>query len=99
MADRKKPGVAFWATVAAVIVLVVYPLSFGPVCWINARTSSNEAFIDTTYQPLLRITAHAPHWIKRTVNWYASLGVGPGNGSLLFLDEASGHCHWTYALP
>src|SRR5262245_32714981 len=29
---RKKPGVAFWATVVVVVVLA-YPLSFGPVCW------------------------------------------------------------------
>jgi hypothetical protein len=28
--DRKKPGVAFWATVVLVAVLVGYPLSFGP---------------------------------------------------------------------
>ena len=30
MTDRKKPGVAFWATVVVVVVLVAYPLSFGP---------------------------------------------------------------------
>lgn len=28
---RKKPGVAFWATVAFIVVLVSYPLSIGPV--------------------------------------------------------------------
>ena len=33
MTDRKKPGVAFWATVALVVVLA-YPLSFGPCAWI-----------------------------------------------------------------
>ena len=27
--DRNKPGVAFWATVVVVVVLVAYPLSFG----------------------------------------------------------------------
>jgi hypothetical protein len=30
MTNRKKPGVAFWATVVVVVVLVAYPLSFGP---------------------------------------------------------------------
>ena len=33
----KKPGVAFWATVVAGAVLVAYPLSFGPACWITSR--------------------------------------------------------------
>jgi len=32
MTVRKKPGVAFWATVVMVVVLVLYPLSFGPAC-------------------------------------------------------------------
>jgi hypothetical protein len=31
--DRKKPGVAFWATAVVVVVLVAHPLSFGPACW------------------------------------------------------------------
>jgi hypothetical protein len=32
MTNRKQPGVAFWATVVVVAVLVGYPLSFGPAC-------------------------------------------------------------------
>src|SRR5262245_22978664 len=31
--SHKKPGVAFWATVVVVVVLVAYPLSFGLACW------------------------------------------------------------------
>ncbi len=37
MSDRKKPGVAFWATVALLVVLVWYPLSFGPACAVAMR--------------------------------------------------------------
>ena len=33
MTSRKKPGVAFWATVVAVVVLAYY-LSLGPVFWL-----------------------------------------------------------------
>ena len=35
---KKKPGVAFRATVVVVVVLMGYPLSFGPACWISSRT-------------------------------------------------------------
>jgi hypothetical protein len=35
--DRKKPGVAFRATAVVVAILVLYPLSFGPACWISSR--------------------------------------------------------------
>src|SRR5262245_1055483 len=30
MPDRKKPGVAFWATLVVLAVLVAYPLAYGP---------------------------------------------------------------------
>jgi hypothetical protein len=31
--SRKHPTAAFWATVVVVVALVVYPLSYGPICW------------------------------------------------------------------
>ena len=36
MTDRKKPGMAFWVTVALVAVLVGYPLRFGPPSLLEA---------------------------------------------------------------
>ena len=39
-ADRNKPGVAFWATVALVVSLAGYPLSIGPATWLNCRLNS-----------------------------------------------------------
>jgi hypothetical protein len=36
MTNRKKPGVAFWATVV-VVVIVAYAASVGPVYWIASR--------------------------------------------------------------
>jgi hypothetical protein len=38
--DRKKPGVAFWATVVVVVVLVLYPLSIGPAYFFAFRIFS-----------------------------------------------------------
>src|SRR5262245_6890931 len=39
MADPRKPGVAFWATVVVVVGLGAYPLSMGPAhgiaCWLD----------------------------------------------------------------
>jgi hypothetical protein len=31
--SRRKPGVAFWATVVVVGLPLLYVLSFGPACW------------------------------------------------------------------
>jgi hypothetical protein len=37
--DRNKHGVAFWATVVVVAALL-YPISFGPACWITSRSGT-----------------------------------------------------------
>ena len=37
MTDRKKPGVAFWATVGLIVALVAYALSFVPALWIECH--------------------------------------------------------------
>ena len=38
--DRKHPSAAFWITVALVVVLVGYPLSFGPACWATSKRTA-----------------------------------------------------------
>jgi hypothetical protein len=78
--DRMKPGVAFWVTVGLVVVLVGYPLSFGPACWISERTATiprrrmGSKAISITYQPMLYL------WMRtkypgRAVSWYALVGT------------------------
>jgi hypothetical protein len=53
--SRKKPGVAFWATVVVVVGMVAYPLGFGPACWITSRLRFGNSAVSVVYQPLLRI--------------------------------------------
>ena len=63
--QKKQPGVAFWATVVVVVVLVAYPLSFGPACWWMSRSvlvgvggSGNNytmRFIPAIYRPIAEI--------------------------------------------
>jgi hypothetical protein len=48
MTDRKKPGVALWATVV-VVVLALYVLSYGPACWWGPRPNSLPAWARPVY--------------------------------------------------
>lgn len=50
--DRKKPGVAFWASVV-LIAAVLYAASFGPACWISSRFGHGAGILPTMYGPLL----------------------------------------------
>jgi hypothetical protein len=78
MTSRKKPGVAFWATVVVVVVLVAYPLSFGPVCWwFSPRIGLTRDCVvaPAIYLPIGRVYFSVEHggWIERTITWYATL--------------------------
>jgi hypothetical protein len=77
MTDRKKPGVAFWATVVVVVVLVAYPLSFGLACWIVSR-AGGETAIERTYRPIVWACRIGPKPFARTLNRYCYAGARPG---------------------
>jgi len=71
MTSRKKPGVTFWATVAVVVLLVAYPLSFGPACWISSRTGG-EKTVSTVYRPVMNICDKTAI-TKSVAFWYSNL--------------------------
>jgi hypothetical protein len=78
MTDRKKPGVAFWATVAVFVVLVGYPLSFGPACWISSHTLDRgdrigAQTVNMMYQPILSLAWSGPSIVQGPIIWYARL--------------------------
>ena len=74
MTDRKKPSVTFWATVGLVAVLVGYPLSFGPACWIADRCEFFRAPTAKFYRPLLRVAWYGPDRIGIPLSWWAEIG-------------------------
>src|SRR5262245_56269147 len=58
--DRKKPGVAFWAAVVVVALLVAYPLSFGPACWLVDRGYVAARPVARCYRPIILLIAKGP---------------------------------------
>ncbi len=81
--DRKKPGVAFRATVLlvavlVVVVLVAYPLSFGPACWIAYRLENKNVSgaVERFYYPIFWLWAvsdgNSP--ARHAIGWYMNLG-------------------------
>jgi hypothetical protein len=55
MTDRKKPGVAFWATVVLVVALLGYLLSFGPACLLVNQKRVEITTVARIYRPLVRM--------------------------------------------
>jgi hypothetical protein len=76
MIDREKPGVAFWATVVVVVVVVAYPLSFGPACWLADRGILPRATTARIFTPLLdgpSEDSYGNH--SNPLTWWADLGA------------------------
>jgi hypothetical protein len=80
---KKKPGVAFWASVV-VVALLAYPLSFGPACWLTAQPWQNVFNNDgwdmpprwmQIYRPFGVILNEGDSPIKSAVNWWATFGI------------------------
>jgi hypothetical protein len=92
MTDRKKPDVAFWATVGLVVVLVGYPLSFGPACWISSYYGQYRGFVEAIYQPILQTQFGRPYAISRPVGMYAGLFARKGS---IFTKFSDGRVRWS----
>jgi len=58
MTSDHKPTAGFWITVALVVVLVAYPLSFGPACSLCFHTSASYQALGVIYRPVFFLAAH-----------------------------------------
>ncbi len=84
MTDRKKPSAALWITVALVVALMAYPLSFGPACWIASHCGQNQLIFESAYIPLIWIANRKPSaW--DLLRPYAKCGM-PDDG-LIYLPQ------------
>src|SRR5258708_36316262 len=98
MTSSRHPSAAFWITLVA--VLVAYPLSFGPACWlVSYGKISNRAAI-AVHRPILNMYHNGPQPIRDVILWYSDLVRPPElfdapAGMGLFWD-AGVHCLCVY---
>ena len=75
MTYNKKPGVAFWATVV-VVVVVLYAASFGPAQWLALNSESPEWIVAawrSVYSPVLFLRNRGPLPIQNAIRCYADV--------------------------
>jgi hypothetical protein len=72
---KKKPGVAFWSAVVVALLVVGYPLSFGPACWISSRAQPSGRIVSAAYRPILRLWIDGPDWVKIVLANYVDIGA------------------------
>jgi hypothetical protein len=97
----KKTGLLVWMSAGLVVVLLGYPLSIGPACWISSWTGlGGETLLAKAYTPMLRACERGPEAISLGVEWYSQIGAraGWGWGEIVFPltsgTEISGGYFW-----
>jgi hypothetical protein len=97
--DRKKPGVAFWAT-AAVTVALLYVASFGPACWISSRAGIGQKIVAIVYRPILWNLSLSEEStpIDRSIKWYSTIGAAYGYAWYCSFDpdSSTGYSDWEW---
>jgi len=76
--SRRKQGVLSWTIAIMIAMLVAYPLSFGPACWVCSRVPEGTLVWETTdffYAPILWGWYDAPPLVSRLIGNYANLGA------------------------
>lgn len=78
---RPSPRVWGFATLA---LLLVYPLSFGPACWLKSRLGTGQSqTLNLVYAPVLWIHRRAPSTVRWGLLEYANLGCGKHSAYLV----------------
>jgi len=85
MPSRKKPGVAFWATVVVVVALVAYPLAWGPWLWLKIKHKPPRPVClaaDAAFVPLKALSQSGvlPDWYLLFIERCATSGVTINHG-------------------
>jgi len=90
--QKKKSTAGFWITVILLVVLVAYPLSFGPACWITSRASLPGEWLVLVYRPMiwaLETGLESGSGILFDVTfWYSMLG---SSRDWSWITDGSGH--------
>jgi hypothetical protein len=67
-----------WAkrtALALIVVLVAYPLSLGPACWISSHTGCGKEIVSAIYEPLI---FDSPQFASRGFERYSQLAAAKG---------------------
>ncbi len=85
-----------WIVFAILAAMVLYPLSFGPACWLVSRTGapSGERWVQSIYAPVSGAWKRCPEPVQSLISGYATLGCGPrkveiNRHGVLFWEEGT----------
>lgn len=81
MTDHRKPGWAFWSTVALLVALILYVAGLGPATWLFRKYPATAPAIWVIYYPArsVYVPISESHWkpivvpLDAYTKWWADL--------------------------
>ncbi|HTI49730.1 MAG TPA: hypothetical protein VL475_02220 [Planctomycetaceae bacterium] len=92
---RKKPGWMFWLTVTLIALPVLYVASFGPACWLLARSQDDltvRLVFMHTFRPLGPWLCQCSKYTNRLPERVINAGMPTGTRAIFFDDGRGGEC-------
>lgn len=82
--------------VVIVALLLLYPISFGPACWVASHLNTGRRLMPIVYRPMALAIFRGPDWLANSLSRYSELLSAPrwrwGIGSLV--NGEIGKCVW-----
>ena len=76
MTSPRKPTAGFWITVGLVAVLVGYPVSFGPACWLCHKEVIGVRSVWVAYYPVVWTARHGSQPLRSLIYKYEAIFQG-----------------------
>jgi hypothetical protein len=78
----RQPTAGFWITVAILAMVVLYPLSLGPACWISSQTGTGAHVVSLVYRPITwfvptRRVIFRPNPLEAGMRRYSEFAAAP----------------------
>jgi hypothetical protein len=84
MHERRNSRFGLWSTAGILILLLAYPLSFGPACWMADRGLISLDALLSAYAPLVH-TMRNSESVRSPFLWYAGIGCEKSSFTPLIL--------------
>src|SRR5262249_49742233 len=82
---ERKPTAGFWIAVTLLAIVMLYPLSLGPACWISSRLRAGSHVVSVVYRPITwfvptRRVIFTSNSLETTMRRYSEFAAAPDSG-------------------
>jgi hypothetical protein len=78
MSDSSKKHSVMFRVIVTLAILLAYPMSFGPACWLSQRTGTGHDYVWIAYRPFWWTMKNGSEPLRESLFQYATSGAEHG---------------------